>query len=108
MGNDFLFAIAQGEDQEGAIPKADIVAGIRSDDTELGGAIYDIVTTDKLRKRIEPPLTDEELDNLIMEYFERCDCQHLHLRFVRQADQGTPAFPLPFDGRPMATRCTRR
>lgn len=72
MGNDFLFAIAQGEDQEGAIPKADIVAGIRSDDTELAGAIYDIVTTDKLRKRIEPPLTDEELDNLITEYFERC------------------------------------
>jgi hypothetical protein len=72
MDRDFLFAIASDEDQEGRISKADIVAGILSDDTELAGAIYDIVTTDKLRKRIEPPLTDEELGNLEMRYFERC------------------------------------
>jgi hypothetical protein len=72
MDRDFLFAIAEGEEREGSIPKADIVASIRSDDTELAGAIYDIVTTDKLRKRIEPPLPDEELGDLITEYFERC------------------------------------
>ena len=72
MDRDFLFAIAEDEEREGSIPKADIVAGIRSDDTELAGAIYDIVTTDKLRKRIEPPLADKELDDLITEYFERC------------------------------------
>ena len=72
MDKDFLFAIASDEEQEGSIPKADILAGIRSDDTELAGAIYDIVTTDKLRKRIEPPLADEELENLLIPYFERC------------------------------------
>ena len=71
MDRDFLFAIASDEDQEGRISKADILAGILSDDTELAGAIYDIVTTDQLRKRIEPPLTDEELENLEMRYFER-------------------------------------
>jgi hypothetical protein len=72
MDRDFLFAVAQNEKREGSIPKADILAGIRSDDSELAGAIYDIVTTDKLSKRIDPPLTDEELDTLIAEYFERC------------------------------------
>ena|SRR5437868_6935623 len=72
MDRDFLFAIAEDEEREGSTPKADIVAGIRSDDTELAGAIYDIVTTDKLRKRIEPPLADEELESLAMRYFERC------------------------------------
>jgi len=72
MDRDFLFAIAEDEEREGSIPKADIVASIRSDDTELAGAIYDIVTTDKLKKRIEPPLADKELDGLITEYFERC------------------------------------
>lgn len=72
MDRDFLFAIVQGEERDGSIPKADILAGIRSDDVELSGAIYDIVTTDQLRKRIEPPLTGEEFDNLITEYFERC------------------------------------
>ncbi len=72
MDRDFLFAIAEDEEREGSIPKADIVAGIRSDDTELAGVIYDIVTTDKLRKRIEPPLADKELDGLITEHFERC------------------------------------
>jgi hypothetical protein len=72
MDTDFLFAIAEGEEREGSIPKADILAGISSDDSELAGAIYDIVTTDQLRKRIEPPLADKELDGLITEYFERC------------------------------------
>jgi len=71
MDRDFLFAVAQNEEREGSIPKADILAGIRSDDSELAGAIYDIVTTDKLSKRIDPPLTDEELDTLLAEYFER-------------------------------------
>ena len=55
MDRNFLFAIAEDEEREGSIPKADIVASIRSDDTELAGAVYDIVTTDKLRKRMEPP-----------------------------------------------------
>ena len=41
MDRDFLFAIASDEDQEGRISKADILAGILSDDTELAGAIYD-------------------------------------------------------------------
>ncbi len=50
MDKDFLFAIAQEKEREGLIPKADILAGIRSDDIELAGAIYDIVTIDKLRK----------------------------------------------------------
>jgi hypothetical protein len=72
MDRDFLFAIAQGEERKESIPKADILTGISSDDTELAGAIYDIVTIDKLRKRIEPPLTDQELNDLITEYFERC------------------------------------
>jgi len=72
MDRDFLFAMAGDEDREGLIPKADVLAGVRGDDTELAGAIYDIVTTEKLRKRIEPPLTDKELDYLITEYFERC------------------------------------
>jgi hypothetical protein len=72
MDRDFLFAVAQNEEREGSIPKADILAGIRGDDSELAGAIYDIVTIDQLSKRIEPPLTDEELDSLITEYFERC------------------------------------
>lgn len=72
MDKAFLFAIAEDEEREGAIPKADIVTGIRSDDAELAGAVYDIVTTDKLRKRIEPPLADEELENLLIPYFERC------------------------------------
>jgi hypothetical protein len=72
MDKDFLFAIAEDEEREGSIPKADILGGISGDDTELAGAIYDIVTTDKLRKRIEPPLADEELENLLMPYFERC------------------------------------
>lgn len=58
MDRDLLFAIAEDEEREGSIPKDDIVASIRSDDTELAGVIYDIVTTDKLRKRIEPPLAD--------------------------------------------------
>jgi hypothetical protein len=47
MDRDFLFAVAQNERREGSIPKGDILAGIRSDDSELAGAIYDIVTTDK-------------------------------------------------------------
>jgi hypothetical protein len=72
MDRDLLFAVAQNEEREGSIPKADILAGIRSDDSELAGAIYDIVTNDKLSKRIDPPLPDEELDTLIAEYFERC------------------------------------
>jgi hypothetical protein len=72
MDSDFLFAIAGDEDREGPIPKADIVAGIRGDNTELAGAIYDIVTTDKLRKRVEPALTEMEFNDLIIEYFERC------------------------------------
>ncbi|MGE5734383.1 MAG: hypothetical protein ACM34E_04765 [Acidobacteriota bacterium] len=72
MDKDFLFAIAKDEEREGAIPKADIFGGISGDDTELAGAIYDIVTSDKLRKRIEPPLADEELENLLMPYFELC------------------------------------
>jgi hypothetical protein len=72
MDKEFLFAIASDEDRQGPISKADIAAGIRSDDTELAGAIYDIVTTDKLRKRIEPPVVGEELENLLMPYFERC------------------------------------
>jgi hypothetical protein len=72
MDKAFLFAIASGEDREGPIPKADVVAGIRSDDTEFAGAIYDIVTIDKLSTRIDPPLTDVELESLVTEYFERC------------------------------------
>jgi hypothetical protein len=72
MDSNFLFAIAGDEDREGPIPKADIIAGIRVDNTELAGAIYDIVTTDRLRRRIEPDLTDLELDDLFIEYFERC------------------------------------
>jgi hypothetical protein len=72
MDRDFLFAIAGDEDREGPIPKADIVAGIRGDDTELAGAIYDIITTDRLRKRVEPALPEEELNDLIVEYFDRC------------------------------------
>jgi lipoprotein NlpI len=63
-----MFAIA--EDKE--LPKADILAGICGDDTELAGPIYDIVTSEKIRRRIEPSLADDELDNLITEYFERC------------------------------------
>ncbi|HTS09730.1 MAG TPA: hypothetical protein VMP68_29460 [Candidatus Eisenbacteria bacterium] len=72
MDKNFLFAIAMDEQQEGAIPKADVLAGIYSDDVELAGAVYDIVTSSKLRIRIEPPLADDELDKLITEYFERC------------------------------------
>ena len=72
MDRDFLFAIAEDEDRERSISKADILAGIRGDDTELAGAIYDIVTTDKFRKRIKPSLTDKEFDDLISEYFGRC------------------------------------
>jgi hypothetical protein len=72
MDTKLLFAIAKDENQEGSIVKADVIAGIRSNDTELAGAIYDIVTTDRLRKRIDPPLTNEELDNLVTGYFERC------------------------------------
>ena len=47
MNRDFLFAIAEDEEREGSIPKTDILAGIHSDDTELAGAIYDIVTIDR-------------------------------------------------------------
>lgn len=72
MDKDFLFTVAQNEQREGSIPKADILAGILSDDSELAGAIYDIVTIDSLRKRIDPPLSDEELYSVITEYFERC------------------------------------
>lgn len=72
MDRDFLFAIAQDEERKGSIPKADILAGIRSDDAELAGAIYDILSSDKLMRRIEPPLAHDELDKLITEYFERC------------------------------------
>jgi len=71
MDRDLLFAIANDQHHESRIPKDDIVAGIHSEDTELAGVIYDIVTTDKLRRRIEPPLSDEELDKLLPEYFER-------------------------------------
>ena len=72
MDKDFLFAIAKDEEREGSIPKVDIVEGISGDDPELAGAVYDIITTDRLKKRIEPPLADEELENLLIRYFERC------------------------------------
>jgi hypothetical protein len=39
MNREFLFAVAEGEERKGSIPKADILAGIRSDDIELAGAI---------------------------------------------------------------------
>ena len=72
MDRDFLFAIAMDEQREGSIPKVDLIEGISGDDPELAGAVYDIITTDRLKKRIEPPLADEELENLLMPYFERC------------------------------------
>ena len=72
MDRNFLFATAKDENRQGAIPKAEILAGMRADDTELVGAVYDIVTSDELRKRIEPPLTDEELENFVTGYLERC------------------------------------
>lgn len=72
MDKVFLFAIAMNEQREGSIPKSDILAGIRSDDAELAGAVYDIVTSDNLRRRIAPPLADDELAKLTTEYFERC------------------------------------
>ena len=72
MDRELLFAIARDEALGESIPKADIVAGINGNDTELAGAIYDIVTSEKAMKRIQPPITDEELDNVITEYFERC------------------------------------
>ena len=64
MDRDFLFAIAMDEQREGSIPKVDLIEGISGDDPELAGAVYDIITTDRLKKRIEPPLADEELKNL--------------------------------------------
>src|SRR5580658_1187208 len=70
MDRDFLFAIAEDEEREGSIPKADILAGIRSDEPELAGAIYDIVTTDKLRSRIEPLLTDKYAQDCILDTWE--------------------------------------
>lgn len=45
---------------------------MRAGDTELAGAVYDIVTSDGLRKRIDPPLTDEEFEKFAVEYLEHC------------------------------------
>jgi hypothetical protein len=55
MDRYFLFAVAQNEEREGSIPKADILAGIRGEDSELAGAIYDIVTILLLVGGCTPP-----------------------------------------------------
>lgn len=72
MDKDFLFAIANDENRKAPIPWAEILAGMRADDTEVAGAVYDIVTTDEVRKKIDPPLTDYELRQFIVGYLERC------------------------------------
>lgn len=72
MHKDFLFAVARDENREAPIPGAEILAAMRADDTEVAGAVYDIVTNDELRKRIDPPVSAIELERGIVGYLERC------------------------------------
>lgn len=72
MDRDFLFAVASDEYRKGPIPKDQILDAMGTGDSELAGAVYDIVTDDELRKRIDPPLTDSEVEKFLVGYLERC------------------------------------
>ena len=67
-----LLHIAISEDWHQAIPKSEIVAALNSDDLEIGGTAYEILSSIKTARWIDPPPSIDESQSLTMDYLRRC------------------------------------
>jgi len=67
-----LIAAATAEDWDQPIPRSEVDQAISSEDLEIGGAAYEIVSEDRRRRWIDPPLSSEALQLLAMSYLGRC------------------------------------
>ena len=55
-----------------AIPKQTVITWAASDDVEVLGALYDAMCNPELRRRVSPPLSDDEMDAFIERYLSKC------------------------------------
>lgn len=69
---DELMQAAIAESWHRAISRSEVLLAISSDDLEVAGIAYDLLSEDRKRRWIDPPLSPEEVQSITMDYLERC------------------------------------